>query len=318
MASTIFDSPSIINLRPIATVNDQGTVTNVNALHPSLLALRNSLQSETTASILPSLTYQQDVKNILTREEARLADRKGAIDAADKGQKRMVDLTKNATQRNRAMNNMYITVVLAIVIYLAIRQLVGVVSEVVTDSMMILLIAGTFLTLLTMYYDYNSRNNMDFDMINLGDPTGMTGKSSTPGSGSTAGSGLLQSRIGGNCVGDACCPAGSTYNEKYAICVPNEAPYSTIAGSINSADQNTAGKIAANYKYLMPQKQWSLCDPATKTYSQTELTCVDTSPAAAPAAAPAAPRQPFTTMMKTSDMARPNDPFEFKNYNLYK
>jgi type II secretory pathway pseudopilin PulG len=300
----LFNIPSIINLQPIANVNDAGSIAEVKTANSNLTTLRDSLNGTTRASILPSLTYQQDVKNILTREEARLADRKGAIDAADKGQKRMVDLTKNATQRNRAMNKMYITVVVALVIYLAIRQLVGVVSEVVTDSMMILLIAGTFLTLLTMYYDYNSRNNMDFDMINLGDPTAMTGKTTTPGGGSSAGSGLLQSRIGGNCVGDACCPTGTTYNEKYAICVPNEAPYSDIAASINAAAVNTAGKLAANYKYLMPGKSWSFCDPATKTYSQTELTCVA--------------KDGFTTMMKTSEMAKPNDPFEFKNYNLYK
>lgn len=305
---SIFDVPSIINLRPIANVNDQGTVTNVNELHPSLTTLRSSLKSETTASILPSLTYQEDVKNILTREEARLADRKSAIDAADKGQKRMVDLTKNATQRNQAMNKMYITVVVALVIYLAIRHLEGVVSELVTDIMMILLVAGTLLTLLTMYYDYNSRNNMDFDMINLGNPTGMTGKTSTPGGGSSAGSGLLQSRIGGNCVGDACCPTGTTYNEKYAICVPNEAPYSTIASQMNLANTPASGKIATNYKYFMPSKTWD--DKVTKCtgdneYSQTELACVSKT-------------QGFTSMMKTSDMAKPNDPFEFKNYNLYK
>ena len=309
MATTsIFSVPSIISLQPIRSLNESGTVADVNALNTSLVELRATVNNANAASVLPSLTYQQDVKNILTREEARLADRKGAIDAADKGQKRMVDLTKNATQRNKAMNKMYITVVVALVIYLAIRQLEGVVSEVVTDSMMILLVAGTFLTLLTMYYDYNSRNNMDFDMINLGDPTGMTGKSSTPGSGSSTGSGLLQSRIGGNCVGEACCPAGSTYNEKYAICVPNEAPYSMIADKITRAAASSSGKDPANYKYFMDTKTWE--DKVTKCtgdneYSQTELACVPK-------------KQGFTSMMKTSDMARPNDPFEFKNYNLYK
>ena len=303
-----FDIPSIINLDPYLRVNsDSASNAVVNQLNTNLLDLQNKV-SGSTASILPSLTYQQDVQNILTREQARLNDRKSAIDAADQGQKRMVDLTKNATQRNKAMNNLYMTVVIALIIYLAIRQFVGILPDLVIDIMMILLVAGTILTLITMYYDYTRRNNMDYEMINLGEPSGLTGKSSTPGSGSSTGSGLLQSRIGGNCVGEACCPAGSTYNEKYAICVPNEAPYSMIAGKITQAAASSSGKDPANYKYFMPSKTWD--DKVTKCtgdneYSQTELACVPK-------------KQGFTSMMKTSYMAKPNDPFEFKNYNLYK
>jgi hypothetical protein len=309
--SFVFDIPSIINLDPYLRVNsDSAGNAVVNQLNGNLVALQNSV-SDSKASILPSLTYQQDVKVILEREQTRLNDRKSAIDAADQGQKRMVNLTKNATQRNRAMNNLYMTVVIALVVYLAIRQLVGIVPELVIDIMMIVLVAGASLSLITMYYDYNRRNNMDYEMINLGEPNTLTGKSSTPGSGSSSGSGLLQSRIGGNCVGDACCPSGTTYNEKYAICVPNEAPYSTIASQMTLANTPESGKIPTNYKYFMPSKTWE--DKVTKCtvdneYSQTELACVPKPEA----------KQGFTSMMKTSDMAKPNDPFEFKNYNLYK
>jgi len=303
-----FDIPSIINLDPYLRVNSDSAGNEVvNQLNANLLALQNKV-SGSTVSILPSLTYQQDVKVILDREQARLNDRKSAIDAADQGQKRMVDLTKNATQRNKAMNNLYMTVVIALVLYLAIRQFVGILPDLVIDIMMIVLVAGASLSLITMYYDYNRRNNMDYEMINLGEPSGLTGKTSTPGGGSSTGSGLLQSRIGGNCVGEACCPVGTTYNEKYAICVPNEAPYSTIAGKITQATASSSGKDPANYKYFMPSKTWD--DKVTKCtgdneYSQTELACVPKT-------------QGFTSMMKTSDMAKPNDPFEFKNYNLYK
>ena len=303
-----FEVPSIINLDPYLRVNSDSAGNEVvNQLNANLLALQNKV-SGSTVSILPSLTYQQDVKVILDREQARLNDRKSAIDAADQGQKRMVDLTKNATQRNKAMNNLYMTVVIALVLYLAIRQFVGILPDLVIDIMMIVLVAGASLSLITMYYDYNRRNNMDYEMINLGEPSGLTGKTSTPGGGSSTGSGLLQSRIGGNCVGEACCPVGTTYNEKYAICVPNEAPYSTIAGKITQATASSSGKDPANYKYFMPSKTWD--DKVTKCtgdneYSQTELACVPKT-------------QGFTSMMKTSDMAKPNDPFEFKNYNLYK
>jgi hypothetical protein len=300
-----FSVPSIVNLNPYLSLNTGDASDDVvNKLNQSLTEMRSSV-STSQASIIPSLTRQQDVQNILSREQARLNDRKSAIDAADKGQKRMVDLTKNATQRNRAMNNLYMTVVIALVVYLAIRQLVGIVPELVIDIMMILLVAGTLLTLITMYYDYNRRNNMDFEMINLGEPSALTGGASTP----STGSGLLQSRINGNCVGEACCPEGTTYNEKYAICVPNEAPYSKLP-------QNTLAADISKFKYFMPEKEWknpTLVDACkTNPYSQTELACV--------APPPPPTTQGFTTMLqlKTSDMAKPNDPFEFGNYNLYK
>ena len=116
-----FDIPRIVDLKPYLDINGEADINEVNQLNRNLLDLQNKV-SGSTASILPSLTYQQDVKVILDREQARLNDRKSAIDAADKGQKRMVDLTKNATQRNRAMNKMYITVVVALIIYLAIHS----------------------------------------------------------------------------------------------------------------------------------------------------------------------------------------------------
>ena len=289
----VFDLPNIIGLQQKLIQDLSGNDLLMNTLGLKVSELNNAV-STSNASIIPTLTKQQDVDAVLTREEGRLRDRKQAIDTAGDEQKRLVDLTKNATQRTRAINNMYIVAIVGLFIYLGIRLVTGMLPEIVTDVLNVLVVSITILTIIKMYADYTRRNNMDFDMINLGEPSQMVGKAS--GSAGSAGAGLIGSRIGGGCEKDACCPEGTKYNEKYAICVPNEAPYSKV----------TSGKTQTDYAYFMPDKAWkfkSTCGASTP-YSFDELGCKSNT-------------ETFTAM-KTSDMAKANEPFEFADYNLYK
>jgi hypothetical protein len=292
---SVFDLPNIIGLQQKLIQDLSGNSQMMNTLGLKVGELNNAV-SKSNANIMPTLTKQQEVGAVLTREEERLRDRKQAIDTAGDEQKRLVDLTRNATQRTRAINNMYIVAVVGLFIYLGIRFVTGILPEIVTDVLNVLVVSITILTILKMYADYTRRNNMDFDMINLGEPSEMVGNKSGSGSAGSAGAGLIGSRIGGGCEKDACCPEGTKYNEKYAICVPNEAPYSKV----------TPGEPPTNYAYFMPNKEWKLkstCSGKT-TYSFDELGCK-------------ANTETFTTM-KTSDMAKANEPFEFADYNLYK
>ena len=292
--SNVFDVPNIVDVQKNLLLNlgEDDSLMNVLALKADAL---NNAVSDSNTSILPTLTKQNDVQAVLDREEARLQERKQAIDSASVGQQRLVDLTRNATQRSRAINNIYIVGVVGLFIYLAIRLVSGLLPEMVTDVLTILVVSISILMMLKMYADLQRRNNMDFDTISLGEPSKMVGGSGSSASGSAgAGAGLIESRIGGGCEKDACCPEGTKYNEKYAICVPNEAPYSKV----------TSG-VASDWAYFMPEKQWkqkSTC-AAPSSYSFDELACKD----------------PETfTAIRTSDMAKPNDPFEFADYNLYK
>lgn len=289
----VFDLTNVINLQK-SLITDLGDTnpTLFNTLAKKVGALDTAVTGS-NASIIPTLTKQKEVDAVLTREETRLRDRKQAIDTAGDEQKRLVDLTKNATQRTRAINNMYIVAIVGLFIYLGIRLVTGMLPEIVTDVLNVLVFSITILTILKMYADYTRRNNMDFDMINLGEPSQMVGKAS--GSSGSAGAGLIESRIGGGCEKDACCPEGTKYNEKYAICVPNEAPYSAVKSG-----------VPGDWKYFMPKKEWNLkstCGTGT-SYSFDELGCKSST-------------EKFTTM-KTSDMAKANEPFEFADYNLYK
>lgn len=290
---SVFELPNIIGLQRKLIQDLSGDNQLMNTLADKVNELDTAV-SKSNASIIPTLTKQQEVGAVLTREEERLRDRKQAIDSAGDEQKRLIDLTRNATQRSRAINNMYIAAVVGLFIYLGIRFVTGILPEIVTDVLNVLVVSITILTILKMYADYTRRNNMDFDMINLGEPSQMVGKKSGSGSSGSAGAGLIGSRIGGGCEKDACCPEGTKYNEKYAICVPNEAPFSAVKS-------NSPG----DWKYFMPEKAWkdkSSCVPGS--YSFDELACK-------------ASTEKFTTI-KTSDMAKANEPFEFADYNLYK
>ncbi len=299
---SVFDVPNIVNLQKSLITNLSGDNQAMNELALKVNTLNDAV-STSNATILPTLTKQNDVNAVLEREKTRLLERKQAIDVAGVGQQRLIDLTRNATQRSRAINNIYIVGVVGLLLYLAVRFASDLLPEMIVDILMILIVSITLLMMLKLYADLQRRNNMDFDSISLGEPSKMVGKT-TSGSGSSSsssdGAGLIESRIGGGCVKDACCPDGTSYNEKYAICVPKEVPFS------QKKDKTGETSNAADWGYFMPDKVWKLkstCDTTTDGYSFAELGCKA--------------KETFTAT-RTSDMAKPNDPFEFADYNLYK
>jgi hypothetical protein len=262
--------------------NNQPEATRtINNIASNLVTLDTTVSS---SSVLPTLTYQNDVNRILDREKNRLDEKKKIIDNAEMSQKRLIDLTTNATLRNKAINKIYVVITISLFIYLGIRLLSIFIPQIIADMLVILLVSVTIITVIKMYSDYNSRNNMDYNMINLGEP-GQRPDSASSSSSESAN--LLESRFNG-CVKEACCPKGSTFNDKYSICVPDFPP--------------NDGKTTINYKYFISSKSWE--DPGSNCdYSFTELACK---------------KDAFTTIGITSNKAKPNSPDEFVNYNLYK
>jgi hypothetical protein len=260
----------------------------INATASNLSALSDTVNN---SSVLPTLTYQDEVNAVLVRENERLADRKRAIDAAEVGQKRLIDLTTSVTQRNAALNKMYVVATIAALCYLGIRILInfGIVPEIITDILFILLVTGTIILLINMYYDYDRRNNMDYNMINLGEPAQLTGSAAT---GDAASRNFLELRFNG-CVKDACCSEGTAFNEKYSICVPKLPP--------------NDGVTQTGFKYFIASKSWQdIASCGEKGYSDVNLACNGNTVAG------------FTTISATSDYAKPNAPTELVDYNLYK
>jgi hypothetical protein len=290
MGETWFNINNIVDLQRnlIKDISGNGSIQSqsvINNIAGNLVSLSNAIKD---TSVLPTLTYQGEVNEILEREKKRLAERKMAIDTAEIGQKRLVDLTTSATLRNKALNKMYIVITVALLIYLGIQLLINneILPTIVTDIMFIFLVCGTIIMLVTMYYDYERRNNMDYNIINLGDPAQMKGSTASDSSSSN----LLDMRFGG-CVKDACCAEGSKYNNKYSICVPDLPP--------------NDGKTQTGFKYFIASKSWkdTMAECGSGEYSLADLACkqmVDK----------------FTTINTTSDFAKPNVPTEIVDYKF--
>ena len=264
--------------------NNQPEATRtINNIASNLAALDTTVSS---SSVLPTLTYQNDVNRILEREKNRLDEKKQIVDNAEMSQKRLIDLTTNSTLRNKAINKIYVIITISLFIYLGIHLLSNFVPPFIADILVILLVSITIIMVVKMYSDYSGRNNMDYNIIDLGEPGQKTDASSAAAA-AAASANLLESRFNG-CVKEACCPKGTTFNEKYSICVPDFPP--------------NDGKTTINYKYFISSKSWE-DPPANCEYSFTELACK---------------KDAFTTIGITSDKAKPNSPDEFINYNLYK
>jgi hypothetical protein len=264
--------------------NNQPEATRtINNIASNLAALDTTVSG---SSVLPTLTYQNDVNRILEREKNRLDEKKQIVDNAEMSQKRLIDLTTNTTLRNKAINQIYVIITISLFIYLGIQLLSNFVPPFIADILVILLVSITIIMVVKMYSDYSGRNNMDYNIIDLGEP-GQKTDSASSAKAAAASANLLDARFNG-CVKEACCPKGSTFNEKYSICVPDFPP--------------NDGKTTINYKYFISSKSWE--DPGSSCeYSFTELACK---------------KDAFTTIGITSDKAKPNSPDEFINYNLYK
>ena len=180
-----FNINNIVNLQKgvIYDISGNTSIQSQSVIN-NLVGNLSSLNTEISGStVLPTLTYQNEVNSILDRENQRLAERKQTIDIAEMGQKRMIDLTTSETLRRSALNKMYIVMTIAILVYLGIRLLI---PTFIADILIIFLVAGTIVMLLVMYNDYIKRNNMDYNMINLGEPSQMTDSTSAAATASSS------------------------------------------------------------------------------------------------------------------------------------
>jgi hypothetical protein len=187
---------------------------NFNALDSAVDRANNS--------ILPTLAYQKEVLDIVERENTRLAARKTAIDNAYTGQARMVGLTDSLTAKNQAYNYLMFIVVVIILLFLGIKMLYGleIIPLVVLDILNIIIISFGAIYCIYLYIDIKRRYNMDFNQINLIDPTAKSPDQIKKDMDANIKSGNLLSVA--NSQGS--CQPDHTYSKNYKICVPNAPP----------------------------------------------------------------------------------------------
>jgi hypothetical protein len=180
-------------------------------------------------------------------------------------------------------------IVIALLLFVGVKLVAGFIPEIVADLLVIIIVSGAIVMVAYMYYDYTRRNNMNYHEINLGDPAEMGKRVPTDSSNRN----LLDLRLNG-CVGQGCCAPGTTFNEKYSVCVPDapEPANSDDTQGYFIGTDGTSGQLR------------TIKDVCTSgnTYSATELACVPST------------AETFTTMISV----KPYEPTEVVDYATYK
>ncbi len=241
LVAAMGNSPSASEAPDIARINS-----NLAAIAGNLDAAKSSVES--------TLTFQKEVNDILVRENNRLVDRKNAIDKAYDGQKRMVALTDSTTAKNKAYNQILFILVVVLVVVVVIKFLYSfeMIPAILLDIINIVVISVGVIYCVYLYIDIKRRSNMDFNQITLAEPKKKSAEDMQKDAEKNAKSGnllgaALNTNMASGCKGSACCPTGSTFNEKYNVCAPNVVPYGTTGlTSSNSGDFRFFANTAAS------------------------------------------------------------------------
>jgi hypothetical protein len=254
----------------------------VGAINLNLAGMESALNNA-NGSIRATLADQEAVQAILEREEQRLNDKQIAVEAAYEGQQRMVTLSNSLSEKQKAYNYMIIVVVLLLIVYVGIKMLksLGLIPDVILDLLLIIILSAGIIYCFYLYVDIGKRSKIDFNQITLAKPLEKSEEEKRKEQRDANKSGnLLHSSS------KKSCPWGTTYNEKYSVCIPN-------------APDGTNKVVLANTSASPVTFSWSAPCATGKTYNSATLQC-----------------DGFTNMGVTT--VQPNSAFEFNNYAAYK
>jgi len=220
--------------------------TQISGINANLVALQGNLSSS-GASLLPTLTFQADISNILQTEKQRLDQKKTQVDAAYAGQKRMISLNDSLAARKQAYNYMLLVVVIILFAYVGLIKLKQVLPEGITgiiDIIIIVIFVLGFLYCFKLFLDISRRNNMDFEKIDLAEPKQKSEKEIQENKEQARREGRLTDYTTTGRKVETDCAPGSTFNATYQICLPtfpeqNTPIYSKPAATAVAADIKT-------------------------------------------------------------------------------
>jgi hypothetical protein len=229
--------------------------TQISGINANLVALQSSL-SASGASLIPTLTFQADISNILQTEKQRLDNKKTQIDAAYMGQKRMISLNDSLAARKKAYNYMLLVVVIVLFVYMGLIKIKQFVPEGLGTGIDILIIAlfvVGFAYCFKLFLEISNRNNMDFEQIDLAEPKKKSDKEIQDDKEKARKEGRLTDFAEADRKTETTCADGSTFNTQYQICLP-EVPraatdiYSKPPTTAAAADKKTYSSLTAAEK----------------------------------------------------------------------
>ena len=222
------DLPGLLNIQR-QYVDDLAAISAKDVtVSQYLLPLSNKLNSifnrykQANVSSSAVLDHQNEMKNIIDKENERLIAKKSSIDSALYGQNRMVEFTDSYRKKYMAELNILIAIVIALLLYLAILFI----KKFVPLPDVIYNIISVFIVIVAAVYSYltwiqiNQRYNMNFDKINLRGPTESEMEESRKKGESTIQTKEVTTNI---CTGETCCiPGETTWDKERNKCIKND------------------------------------------------------------------------------------------------
>lgn len=201
---------------PIDPATNTGNNNAINNLNSKLNSLYNNISNSQAAS-QAVIFKQQIINDILDTETNRLKDKKGNIDTAIQGQKRMISLNNNYQKRYAAYTRIAIAVVVGVLAYIFISKLMPLLPMIPQFVFYLAIIVVWGLILIFIYVTYADilrRDTMNFDEYSIPRPdkipsespaaTGAGGQSGSSASGTGAGGSSTPGSYSG-CIGQNCC-----------------------------------------------------------------------------------------------------------------
>lgn len=229
--------------------------TQISGINANLVALQGNL-SLSGASLLPTLTFQADISNILQTEKQKLDQKKAQVDSAYAGQKRMISLNDSLAARKQAYNYMLLVVVIILFAYVGLIKLKQVLPEGATgivDIIIIVIFLVGFIYCFKLFLDISRRNNMDFEKIDLAEPKQKSEKEIQENKEKARREGRLTDYVTTGRKVETDCLSGSTFNATYQICLPDMPKsdteiYSRAKETASTSDKKTYSTLTTEEK----------------------------------------------------------------------
>jgi hypothetical protein len=219
-----------------ALKNENAVFADIQAVGIKMDDLHTSY-SKTDPASSETLTHQQQMIDILNKEQSRLENKKTGIENAYNTQKRLIELNESYRQKNAEYINILIVVIITILLYLAlilISRYIPFIPSIVINLLIAILFASSIIIISIIISKITSRDSMNFQKKIFVPPYIQTGN--------VYGSGVSfnpsNAGLPAYCVGQNCCGNGTEWNPTFGNCSIKPVslnPFTLISESRNEA-----------------------------------------------------------------------------------
>jgi hypothetical protein len=226
------------------------SVDKINDVQKQLQNLYSSFSTAKTSTD-SILDHQNEMLDIVNKENNRLALKKQSVDTALDGKKRAIKLNES----NRLRYEQYTKIIIVIIITLALFIGISITSkflpflpQFIFDILSIFVITIGLFTSYFIFLNMQMRSNMNFDELDLPGPKILSEEEIQKGKAQEAKYGNLLGSIDlVGCMGSDCCDVGTLWDTGNSVCrpiVPFQNPFTTISVAYKQGDIN--GPVKSN------------------------------------------------------------------------